>query len=178
MLVTAARGGLGPGLECRPVGDPVQPTRQGVVLANGTQLLSEHQEGGLTRVLGVLGILQDAPADAVNHRPVPAQQSLEGRRLAPGKELLDELPVGLVRQRFRGHSPRESPKEDTQANRSHSPPSQPCPCSPQSSAPSGTEVPNFLDSDLGPDLPGRSQREGRLRDRLVDFQSPSWAQVS
>ena len=72
MLVTAARGGLGPGLERRPVGDPVQPTRQGVVLANCAQLVSEHEKGGLESVLGVLDPLQNAPADPINHRPVPA----------------------------------------------------------------------------------------------------------
>src|SRR5262249_31543144 len=59
LLVTAATGCSCLGLQSHPVSNAVQPTCQGIVLANGPQLLGEQKEGSLKGVLGVLGLLQN-----------------------------------------------------------------------------------------------------------------------
>src|SRR5262249_16488786 len=105
---------------------------------------SEDQEGGLEGILGILLLAQDAPADAVDHRPVPAHDGLEDGLVAPGEGSFDELPVGLVSQRFRDHPPREATEEGAQVCRGHTCRLATVPCSPESSSPRAWKVPNFL----------------------------------
>ena len=60
------RGGPGP---CRdPSADPVEPAAERIVDADGPGLADQDQEGRLERVLDVVGIAQDAAADAQDHR--------------------------------------------------------------------------------------------------------------
>ena len=54
------------------------------------------QEGGLEGVLGVVGVVQHAAADAQHHRPVPVQQGREGFLISAAGEPVQEVRVGPV----------------------------------------------------------------------------------
>jgi hypothetical protein len=109
--VPSSCGGLGPGLERHAVSHAVQPAGQGSVPAQAAQVLGEDEEGGLEGVLGVLGVLQDAPADAVDHRAVALHHGVKRRLVPGGKDPFDEVPVGLVGEQLRRHAPRHGTEE-------------------------------------------------------------------
>ena len=76
---------------------PVQPARDRVVLPDRAGLPHEGQEGHLEGVLGGVRVVQDAPADAQHHRPVPLDQARKAASpglIAAGHELLQQLGVG------------------------------------------------------------------------------------
>ena len=75
-------------------GDAVEPGSQYVALADRPGLLDQDQEGGLKGVGDVVRVIQDAPADAQDHRPMPMEDRLEGRLVAMGEESLQELSLG------------------------------------------------------------------------------------
>jgi len=80
----------------------VKPTGQGLSLANGGGLLGQDEEGGLQGVLGVVGIPQGAPADAQDHRPVTAEQRLEGGLVMAAQEGPEQGAVGFLGYRLVG----------------------------------------------------------------------------
>ena len=82
-------GGIGP--DRHAVGHPIEPGPQRDAAADRTRFLDEDQERGLEGILGVVRILQDAPADAQDHRPVTRHQDLERRGVIPGGEALEQL---------------------------------------------------------------------------------------
>ena len=79
------------------MGHLIEPGPQGNVAAESTRFLDEDQESCLEGVLGVVRILQDAPADAQDHRPVTRHQGLERRGVMPGDEALEQLRIGEAR---------------------------------------------------------------------------------
>ena len=90
LLDLAAMGGFG----LRPQGDPqrdaVQPAAQGVAIADRAGPAHQNQEGGLERILDVVRVAEDAPADVQHHRPVADHQLLEGRL---GLRMMDFEPL-------------------------------------------------------------------------------------
>jgi hypothetical protein len=76
-----------------PVGDPAEPARQRRAPADRAGLARQRQEGGLESVLGVRLVAQHAPADVQHQALVPPDEQLEGRLVAPGHELFQELGV-------------------------------------------------------------------------------------
>ncbi len=56
--------------------------------------LRQHQEGGLEGILGVLGVVQHAPADAEDHRSMPPHQQLERRLIAVLEKTLQQMRIG------------------------------------------------------------------------------------
>src|SRR6516164_4196497 len=113
------------------------------MFANRAKSLRQHQAGGLESVFGILVVLQDAPADPVDHRPVPAHDGLENGFVLPREKPLDKLPVGLVSERCRHHPPRQATQEVAYVCRCHVCLSPPCPCSPYSSSARERNVANF-----------------------------------
>jgi DNA-directed RNA polymerase subunit RPC12/RpoP len=94
-----------PRLQGRPVRHAVQKAADRLALGDRVCLADEDEEGRLKGVLGVRRVFQDAPADAQDHRPVPADQRLEGVLVALGEEARQQQRVG-ERIGFRaGHSP-------------------------------------------------------------------------
>ena len=65
------------------------PTRR-----HGGGAAGEDYEDRLEGVFGGLGVADDAPADAVDHRSVAADQDFECDRVAVGHERREELAVG------------------------------------------------------------------------------------
>jgi hypothetical protein len=61
----------------------------------GCRLAAEHQERCLKRILGVLGLVKDAAADAQDHRPMPPHQGGEGGLIALAGKTLQQLAVGV-----------------------------------------------------------------------------------
>ena len=61
---------------------------------DGRRLADEDEEGGLEGVLGVMGVAQDATADAQHHRPMPAHECLERILILPANESFQQLAVG------------------------------------------------------------------------------------
>ena len=94
----------------------MEPGAQRIPHPEGPGLPDQDQERRLERILGVVRVGQDAPADAQDHRPMPLDQDREGQlgRLAPiGREPLQELPVGQLADRpdveERAELPEDSP---------------------------------------------------------------------
>jgi hypothetical protein len=52
----------------------VQPRADRLALADRAGLAEQHEEGRLERVLGLVRVAQDPPADAEHHRAVPLDQ--------------------------------------------------------------------------------------------------------
>ena len=77
--------------------DLVQPARQGVSSPDCAPLLDQDQEGRLEGILSIVGVAQDPPADAQDHRSVPPHQRFEGPGIPLGEETLEELRVGEPR---------------------------------------------------------------------------------
>ena len=76
------------------MGNAVEPTPQRRCRADRTGLLGEDEEGSLKGVLGIGAAAQHAAADVQDHRPVPAQQGVEGSLILLGTEPLEQVPVG------------------------------------------------------------------------------------
>ncbi len=62
-----------------PHGDAIEPARDRVRPPDRTRLPGQHQEDRLRRVLGVVTIPEDPPADVEHHRAVPLHQHGERR---------------------------------------------------------------------------------------------------
>jgi hypothetical protein len=56
-----------------------------------------HQKHRLEGVLGIVGVAQDATANAEHHGPMPRHQTLEGGRIAMVDEMGQELHIGQTR---------------------------------------------------------------------------------
>ncbi len=78
-VARSPRGKFGPESASRTQRDHVKPTGHGLPLSEGARLPGQHQHGGLEGILRVIRIGQYPPADPQHHRPVPADQLLEGR---------------------------------------------------------------------------------------------------
>src|SRR5262249_45254057 len=63
-------------------------------VSDRTRLASEHEEGGLEGVVGVVAAAHDAAANGQDHRPVAADQRGEGRLIASGNEVGQQPRVG------------------------------------------------------------------------------------
>ncbi len=89
-----------PGPRGDPDRDSVKPAPDRILLADRPGPARQDQERRLERVVHVGGIVQDATADAQDHRPVPLDQDLK-RLLAPlvptHPEPFDQLSVGQPR---------------------------------------------------------------------------------
>jgi hypothetical protein len=94
LLTLAAAGQDGPGFEGGPPGHAVQPARHPVARHDARRLAGQDEERRLEAVLGVVGVRQQAPADAHHHRPVAAHQRRERRLVAPGQERFQQPAVG------------------------------------------------------------------------------------
>ena len=93
------------GLQRGPVGDPVEPGPDQVPGPDRGRPPGQDQERGLERVLGQVRVADDPPADAQDHRPVPADQ--RGERGLVSRRRRKPRAVGRRRspRRGRGHSP-------------------------------------------------------------------------
>jgi hypothetical protein len=75
-----------------PKGDPVKPATQRFLLANGVYVLGKDEEGGLTGILGIVFVAQDAPANAEYHAGMPVDESCK-TSLIPGMEPLEQIRI-------------------------------------------------------------------------------------
>jgi hypothetical protein len=57
-------------------------------------LARQRQKRGLKSVCGILLVIKPAPAHAQHHCPVTPHQHCEGAVILPGRESLQQLPVG------------------------------------------------------------------------------------
>jgi hypothetical protein len=87
-------GKLGSGLTGHAPCDFVQPRTQRFSPMQRTGLASQHQEGCLEGILGMVLIAEHAPANAEYHRPVPFHQGSKRWLISPSGETLQELPIG------------------------------------------------------------------------------------
>ena len=80
----------------------VQPGPDRFAFADRASLAKQDQERRLERVIGLVWVAQDAPADAEHHRAVPLDQQGEGRvhlgvlpaaNAAKGRDSLQQLAV-------------------------------------------------------------------------------------
>ena len=83
--------------------------------------LQHHQEGGLKRVLGVIGIAEHTAANAQDHWSVPRQNRLEGDGISLFDETVKELRVGQPRIDTVGEQSLDLPQCDAQCLDGHRP---------------------------------------------------------
>ena len=99
-FVPSPTRGRGTGTRSRAIGHLMQPGAQRIPHPEGASLADQDQERRLECVLGVVRVGQDAPADALHHRPVPLDQDREGELggvIPIGREPFQELAVGQTR---------------------------------------------------------------------------------
>ena len=86
------------GLQLRrhPPSDAVQPGTECVGPAQPTRLAHQHQERGLESVVGVVTVVQQAPAHAEHHWAMPPYQRREGCLVALVGEPFEELPIARL----------------------------------------------------------------------------------
>jgi hypothetical protein len=84
----------GPRFQGGAVGDAVQPVADPLALPDAGGLAGEDKKRGLKGVLSVVRVARHAAANAQHHRPMPAEQRLERRLVAPGDKAFQQLPVG------------------------------------------------------------------------------------
>src|SRR5262249_26807301 len=85
------------------VSDLVQPTTDGIVLADRPGLADQSQKRGLKSVLRVVRVAADATANIEDHLAVPPNQQLERRLIAVGREALQQLGVRHFAQPASAH---------------------------------------------------------------------------
>ncbi len=117
--MTAALRSLRLGLESDSIGNPVQPTGQRVPVLHRLDFLREQQKRGLESVLAVLGMLQDAPAHPIDHRPMPPHQRIKNDLIAGAEESFDQFPVGSVHQSLGRHPACQAAQIRAQCCRCH-----------------------------------------------------------
>ena len=101
-----------------PQGDAVEPAVDRLSASDRAGPRGEHEEGGLEGVVGGVRVVEDRPADAADHRPVPPHQGLEGRLpfhvsglFEPMEEpRIGPLPQGPDAKERRQVIPRRSPE--------------------------------------------------------------------
>ena len=69
-FVNAPPGSQGPAVQGRPMSHAVEPVAEHVSGRDGSRLAREDKKRGLERILGVVVIAQNPPADAPDHGPV------------------------------------------------------------------------------------------------------------
>jgi hypothetical protein len=95
-FVAVAPAGVAFGAKGGAVSGAVQPTHQGFPLADRGGLPRQDQERGLQGILGVLGVVQDAPANLLHHRPMSLDQLREGVLIAAEEEQFQQLSIRQV----------------------------------------------------------------------------------
>ncbi len=88
---------LGPRPHRHSPGDAVQPRAQPPGVADRPGPLHQDQERRLERVLDVVPVAEDPPADAQHHRTVQRHQRGERRLVVAGREPLEQLAVVQAR---------------------------------------------------------------------------------
>ncbi len=73
---------LSPGQKGRPTGDAVQPVAEQVGTPQRSSFLDENEKCALKRILCIVGIVKDAPADRHHHGAVFAHDRGERLRVA------------------------------------------------------------------------------------------------
>ena len=84
------------------VSNAVQPTAERLVLADGADLAAQDQERGLKRIVGVGGLAGNAPAGALDHRPVSCEQDLKRLLVATLSEPCEQLDIRVIAVRREG----------------------------------------------------------------------------
>jgi hypothetical protein len=81
------------------VSHAIEPTRKRILAPNRPCMLHQNHERGLERILGIVRIGENRPANPPDHRTVPPDEHRErrlGGLLAASHELAQELSVGPV----------------------------------------------------------------------------------
>jgi hypothetical protein len=65
------------------VGYSIKPTPDRLPPGNRSGLTHQNEKRGLKGIVGVMAIVQDAAADAQDHRTMPLEQSFEGSFFVP-----------------------------------------------------------------------------------------------
>ena len=92
-LVLPASGGVRPGPRRDPRGRAEQPARHRLPLLDRARPPDQCEERRLKGILGVVRVVEHAPAEPQHHRPVPRHQRLE-RRILAVEEPPQQLAVG------------------------------------------------------------------------------------
>src|SRR5438105_3280017 len=92
----------------------MQPAGQGSVFAKRADAPGKNEKRGLEGILGVLRMLQDPPADAINHWTVAADDCLERRLVTAGQRPFDKPAIRMLTQRLGRHSPCQAAQEFAQ----------------------------------------------------------------
>jgi hypothetical protein len=70
--------GTRPRLQGRPVGDPVEPIAERILVADGARPSSEYEEDGLKGVLGIVMVVEDTSTEVQDHGSVALYQNRKG----------------------------------------------------------------------------------------------------
>jgi hypothetical protein len=79
-FAVASSGSFGPGFQSDAVGDAVEPGGEPVAVVEGFRLADEDEEGGLEGVVDVVGVAQEASANAMDEGSVAGDDGLERAR--------------------------------------------------------------------------------------------------
>ncbi len=82
----------------RAPGDGAEPIHQFCLTANRSRPANQHQKRGLKGVVGIRGRAEHPPAHGPHHRPMTAQQFLEGRFIALVAKAVQQRAVGQSSQ--------------------------------------------------------------------------------
>jgi hypothetical protein len=70
-------------------------------LTHRIRLTAKHEKSGLKRILGAMFVLQNAPANAKDHRPMPFQQCRERQLVALGNKQVEQVRIGVAARMVR-----------------------------------------------------------------------------
>ncbi len=97
----------------------MQPGADPAAGPDGIAASNEDEKSGLKGVVGVVGVLEDAAADAQDHRAVPTHQLGEGGVVAAQQEKVEEIPVGEAGGAALGRRGADSLNDPVQSHRRH-----------------------------------------------------------
>ncbi len=82
---------IGTGAHGYPAGNPVEPASQDVAVANRFRVLDQDQECGLEGIFDVVFVVEDVPANAEHHPPMPVDDRLESRFITSSEKSIEKL---------------------------------------------------------------------------------------
>jgi hypothetical protein len=115
----AASSAVGFDLKRDPARHAMEPTAERIVDPECPGLAGQEQKGGLKRIVGVIGVSEDAAANGHDHRTMPLYECFESQLIALTGILLQERDIGQLRQSAVAEEPVHVPQRGPEMHSSH-----------------------------------------------------------
>jgi hypothetical protein len=119
LFASSSPRGQAPCLQGGSAGDAMKPGCNSLATPEGARFSQQDKKRGLKSILSILLLRQQPPAYAQHHRPVPCEQSVEGRLSALRQEALQKLAILGGRCNLAESRPTKTAQDIAKRGRNH-----------------------------------------------------------